>query len=157
MSIRRLRDRTPLARRIGTGTLEKHQLVFHKHGRDNSAKCDAHQTGDPNHFVVGVLYEIHPEEKPILDKVEGLGSGYEIKDVLVRLDNGSQVEAFTYYATHINSDLKPFDWYREHVLVGARENALPEEYIQAIEAIDFIGDNDAKRFTKEMSIYKKGV
>ena len=153
MSGKRLCARTPTARRIGTGMLEQHQLVFHKSGRDNSAKCDAHHSGDPDHVVIGVLYEIHPDEKPILDNIEGLGSGYEIKDVLIRLDDGSSVEAFTYYATHIDADLKPFDWYREHVLVGARDNALPEDYVQTIEAIECIEDNNLERRSKEMSIY----
>ena len=153
MSSRRLRARTPSAQRIGIGVLEEHRLVFHKSGRDASAKCDAHHSGDPGHFVIGVLYEIHAEEKPILDKVEGLGSGYEIKDVLIRLDDGSLVEAFTYYATCIDADLKPFDWYREHVIIGAKENALPEEYVQIIEAIDFIKDYDSERRTRELSIY----
>jgi gamma-glutamylcyclotransferase len=153
MSLKRLRARTPSVMRIESGLLEEHQLVFHKSGRDVSAKCDAYYTGDPEHFVIGVLYEIHPEEKPILDKVEGLGAGYEIKDVSIKLDDGSSTEAFTYCATHIDADLKPFDWYREHVLVGAKENSLPEDYIQAIEAIEFIKDKDTERRARELSIY----
>lgn len=153
MSLRRLRARMPSAKRIGTGILEEHKLVFHKSGRDESAKCDAQHTGNAEHCVIGVLYEIHPDEKPVLDKAEGLGSGYEIKSVSIRRDDGSSFEAFTYYATHIDNSLKPFDWYREHVLVGARENDLPEEYVQVIEAIEFIEDNDAERRARELSIY----
>lgn len=153
MSARRLRARTPSAKRIDTGMLEAHRLAFHKSGKDASAKCDAHHTGDPEHVVIGVLYEIHADEKPALDKVEGLGYGYEIKDVLIKLDDGSSIEAFTYYATHIDASLKPFDWYREHVLVGARENALPPEYIEFIEAIEVIEDGNADRIKRELSIY----
>ncbi|MDX5151537.1 MAG: gamma-glutamylcyclotransferase family protein [Acidiferrobacterales bacterium] len=153
MSLRRLRARTPSAKCIDTGVLEEHQLVFHKSGRDNSAKCDAHHTGDSEHFVIGVLYEIHPDEKPALDKAEGLGSGYEIKEVLIKLDNGSLVEAFTYYAIHIDASLKPFDWYKEHVIVGAKENALPKDYIEAIQSIEIIQDNDTERRERELSIY----
>lgn len=153
MSIRRLRARTPSAKRIDTGILDAHQLVFHKSGRDDSAKCDAHHSGDPAHFVLGVLYEIHPGQKPGLDKAEGLGSGYEIKDVLIRLNDGSAVEAFTYYATHIDARLKPFDWYVEHVLIGARENSLPVEYLEVIEATEFIEDENVARRTRELSIY----
>ena len=153
MSLKRLRARTSSVKRIDTGVLEEHQLVFHKSGKDVSAKCDAYHTGDPENFVIGVLYEIHPDEKPVLDKVEGLGSGYEIKDVMIKLDDSSLIEAFTYYATHIDADLKPFDWYREHVLVGARENALPEDYIEAIQSIEFIEDSDTERRARELSIY----
>jgi gamma-glutamylcyclotransferase len=154
MSLKRLRARTPSARRIGAGVLEEHRLVFHKSGRDDSAKCDAHHSGHAEHFVFGVLYEIHPDEKPELDKAEGLGSGYETKDILIRLDDGSSVEAFTYYATHIDARLKPFDWYVEHVLIGARENSLPEEYVEIIEAIEFVEDEDIERRKRELSIYR---
>jgi len=153
MSARRLRARAPSARKIDTGILEAHQLVFHKHGKDGSAKCDVRHSGDPAHFVIGVLYEIHPDDMPELDRIEGLGSGYETKDVLIRLDDGSPVEAFTYYATRINADLKPFDWYKEHVLAGARENAFPEKYIRAIEKIEFVEDTDVERRSRELSIY----
>lgn len=153
MSSRRLRARTPSVQRIDTGILTEHRLVFHKSGKDDSAKCDAYFTGNSEHFVIGVIYEIHPDEKPALDKAEGLGSGYEIKNVMIALEDGSSIEAFTYYATHIDADLKPFDWYREHVLVGARENDLPEEYVQVIEAIEFVEDKDNDRRTRELSIY----
>lgn len=153
MSCERLRSRTPSAKRIDTGVLEEHKLEFHKSGKDASAKCNAHHTGDPEHFVIGVLYEIHPDEKPVLDKVEGLGSGYEIKDVIIKLDDGSLIEAFTYYATHIDASLKPFDWYREHVIIGAKENALPDDYIETIQSIEIIEDNDAERRERELSIY----
>lgn len=153
MSIRRLRNRTPSAKRVDKGILEEHRLVFHKSGRDDSAKCDAQHSGDSGNFVIGVLYEIHPNEKPELDKAEGLGLGYEIKDVLVRLDDDSLVKAFTYYATQIDAALKPYDWYREHVLAGARENSFPADYIKIIEAIEFIEDENAERRTRELSIY----
>jgi len=120
---------------------------------DGSAKCDARQSGDPSHFIFGVLYEVHPDEKPGLDEAEGLGSGYEIKDVLIRLDDGSSVDAFTYYATRIDASLKPYDWYREHVLVGARENLFPEDYVKFLEEFEFIEDADPGRRRRELSIY----
>lgn len=154
MSIRRLHARTPSAKRINTGRLEAHRLVFHKSGRDDSAKCDAHHCGNPANFVFGVLYEIHADEKPALDDAEGLGAGYEIKNVSIKLDDGSSVEAFTYYATHIDTGLKPFDWYKEHVLIGAKENALPVEYVQLIEAIEYMEDEDAERRSRELGIYE---
>jgi len=153
MSWKRLRARVPSAEKIGTGILDQHLLRFHKSGRDKSAKCDAYHSGDPEHRVVGVLYKIHPDEKPALDEVEGVGSGYEIKDVVISQENGIPVEAFTYYATDVDADLKPFDWYRQHVLIGAREHNLPDEYVEAIEVIEFVEDNNAERRARELSIY----
>ena len=97
--------------------------------------------------------DIPDEEKTKLDEIEGLGFGYEEKIVSVELHNGEIVEVFTYYATNIDPNLKPLHWYKEHVLIGARENGLPEEYIKKIEIVESISDADVARHEKELSIY----
>lgn len=155
MSIRRLLSRVSSATKIDTGILARHQLRFHKASiKDGSAKCDACETGNHEHFIYGVLFDISEHEKPVLDRYEGLGHGYEEKDVLITLNNGSVIEAYTYYAKNIDPMLKPLDWYREHVIRGARENGLPESYIRAIEEIDFYEDTDIERRDRELSIYR---
>lgn len=155
MSIKRLLDRVPSAIKVDVGILELHELKFHKISKkDGSAKCDARETGKPEHYVYGVLFHISQEEKPELDQKEGLGYGYEQKNVLIKLENGSIIEAFTYYATDIDSTLKPLSWYKEHVLRGAKENKLPEDYIRGIEIIESNEDTDLERCDKELSIYR---
>lgn len=155
MSIKRLLDRVPSAKKVDVGILEKHELKFHKISKkDGSAKCDACETGNPEHKLYGVVFHILEKEKPELDKKEGLGYGYEQKDVKILLNNGAVIEAFTYYATSINSELKPLDWYKEHVLHGARENGLPIEYIRSIEVIEHVEDSDTERRDNELSIYR---
>ena len=155
MSIKRLLDRVPSAKRVDVGILEKHELKFHKIStNDGSAKCDAYETGNPEHELYGVVFHISEEGKAELDKKEGLGSGYEQKDVKIQLNNGATIDAFTYYATNINSELKPLDWYKEHVLRGARENELPIECIRSIEMIEHVEDLDAERRDSELSIYR---
>jgi hypothetical protein len=46
------------------------------------------------------------------------------------------------------------DWYKEHVIRGAIENELPEEYIKVIDTVDTITDPDIERHDKELSIYR---
>ena len=154
MSTRRLRQRVPSANRIGRAMLQGHQLKFHKISNDGSAKCDALYTGGPEDTVLGVLFEIPAPDSPILDRVEGLGFGYERKQVMVELDDGNRFEAFVYYATRINPALKPFDWYKQHVLTGARENNFPETYINALESIESIQDSDIDRHEMEIALYR---
>lgn len=153
MSFKRIRQRTPSAVPLGTFSLPEHQLVFHKHGRDDSAKCDAFYTGNGNNIIFGRLYEIDEIEKSVLDQAEGLGNGYEEK--VVRLSNarGIMTKAITYYAIDINDSLKPFTWYKQHVLNGAREANLPEEYIGFIESVPAIKDNDTMREMEQLSIH----
>ena len=154
MSIRRFLLRVPSASRIGAGLLKKHELRFHKvSSKDGSAKCDIRLTGDPDHQVYGVVYRISEAEKIRLDQAEGLGFGYGQKDVVLEMADGALLQAFCYYATEINPHLKPLDWYKEHVLRGARENNLPEAYIRHIESIEAVTDVDAVRRERELSIY----
>ncbi|MCK5070874.1 MAG: gamma-glutamylcyclotransferase [Desulfocapsa sp.] len=152
MSVKRLQDRVPSAVPIGTFSLLNHKLIFHKHGRDDSAKCDAHHTHDPSDTVLGRLYEIDETEKSTLDHAEGLGNGYDEK--IIRVFNIKySFKAVTYYATNLNDTLKPFTWYKQHVLVGAREANLPKEYINNIESIPAIEDSDKVREAEQLAIH----
>ena len=63
-------------------------------------------TNDANDVVYGVLYEIPMSEKDALDTAEGVGRGYETKEVEVAF-NGAPHEATVYYATDIDPSLGP--------------------------------------------------
>ena len=155
MSSKRLCARVPSAKMFAVGILRKHLLKFHKHSfRDNSAKCDIEFTNKSEDIVYGVLYKIDLDEKPNLDHAEGLGLGYEIKTVEIKVED-KIYEAFTYYGTDIDKNLKPFHWYKNHVLKGANEFNLPKDYIlKYIESIESIDDKDKQRELLELSIQK---
>lgn len=157
MSVKRLQSRISSAQKIEVAKLYKHDLRFHKVSKkDGSGKCDIFETNDTEHFVIGVVYKIDPLEKPMLDKFEGLGYGYEEKQISVEM-NRDIVSAFTYYATNIDQDLKPLHWYKEHVLRGAHENGLPGCYIKKIEMVESIDDIDRERHKREVEIYSKHI
>ena len=88
-----------------------------------------------------------------LDKIEGLGVGYNEKVVEVILENGKWIEAFVYYAMTIDPFVHPLHWYKEHVLRGAMENSLPEWYIEEIRKVVSNADTDTEHHKKEMSLY----
>lgn len=153
MSLARLQDRVPSARFVAVATLPAHTLRFHKVSNDGSGKCDAEQTGNPDDRVIGVVYEISDKEKLALDRKEGLGSGYKEKEVEVTADQ-KKLTALMYFATKVDSLLKPYRWYKEHILFGARENDLPAEYIAQLEAIESVDDPDTARNERELIIYR---
>lgn len=154
MSTRRLRARTPSARKINNASLFRHQLLFHHASElDGSAKCNAWYTGNPTDVVYGVLFIIEKQEKPVLDKCESLGIGYEEKFVSVETVEGNIVKALTYTSLRVNEDLKPFSWYIQHVIQGALEHRLPEEYLARIHTIDSIVDSNRVRHERELAIY----
>jgi len=153
MSSKRLKNRVPSASFVATATLVSHKLEFHKLGTDGSSKCDAHETGNENHEIIGVVYEISEQEKPVLDKKEGLGNGYEEKYVKVEIMSGTYIEAIMYYATRIDASRKPYHWYKHHVIYGAEEYKLPQEYVDKIRRIESVKDPIPSRHEKELSIY----
>ncbi len=154
MSLRRIRRRVPSAQRVTTATLAAHRLAFHKVGRDGSAKCDIAPGHHQTDRVHGVVYRMDPQHRAALDRAEGLGSGYEVKTVELFADDRTGIRAFTYYATHTDVALRPFVWYLQHVLQGARENCLPEHYVALIATIEAVDDPDGTRARAELAIHR---
>ena len=156
MSSARMRKRVPSAKVIAVAILENHRLKFHKVSKDGSSKCDIVKRQGFTEAVYGVIYEIKECEKLNLDKAEGLGHGYGEKWVQVKsIDNQKIYTAIAYYATKIDERLKPYDWYKEHVVRGAKENKLPSEYVKKIESVESERDQDQKRNAREISIYSQ--
>lgn len=153
MATRRLRRRVPSARVIDVATLSGHRLAWHKKGSDGSGKCDIPAARSED-IVYGVLYAIHPAHKPPLDRAEGLGRSYQQKYVDVWLPaRAVSMTALTYYAIRIDPTYVPYDWYRDHVLIGAREHALPEHYVRRIESVPVLPDADERRESAERGVH----
>lgn len=157
MSVPRIRRRVSSASAVSTARLHGHRLKFHKRGRDGSAKCDIEHTRNRTDIVHGVVYQILARDKITLDSYEGLGNGYEEKRVSIILPDNKILEAVAYYATTIDTALQPYHWYKEHVLRGAREHRLPEEYIETIESITSIADPDPDIHLRELSVYDTSI
>ncbi|MEW7998510.1 MAG: gamma-glutamylcyclotransferase family protein [Candidatus Thiodiazotropha endolucinida] len=157
MSSRRLLSRVPSARFVTSASLPGHELHFHKKSLDGSAKCDAYETKSDRHAVSGVIFEIAKSEKAGLDSKEGLGQGYEEKTVELIDPDGEMVVAYTYYAISIDRTLKPYHWYKHHVLTGALEYDLPAPYIDRLRLIESMEDPDPQRHAFELAIYANSM
>ncbi len=90
-------------------------------------------------MVWGVLYRIDCAEKADLDRIEGLGVGYDEHEVVVATATG-EIAARTYRArpNAVNATLRPRQWYKAHVLDGAREHGLPASYVAMIEDVEAV-------------------
>jgi gamma-glutamylcyclotransferase len=141
----RLCERVPSATAIGIGQLKGHALRWDKRSwRDGSGKCDAEFTGQQSDVVWGVIFELDPEEKPALDKAEGLGAGYMEKTVNI-LTEAEPITAVTYFATDKDASLRPYHWYKALVIAGAREHGLPPSYRSRLELVVTVSDPDPAR------------
>lgn len=137
----RLLERVPSAELIGTGFVPGFSLRFNKLSNvDGSAKCSIDPGGTGTFHAV---YRMPAEDKSLLDACEGLGNGYDE----LWLDLPEFGACFTYIAaaTHMKTDLDPFDWYKAMVLRGCEFNRFPDDYIGRIRARPAISDPDPER------------
>jgi len=75
-----------------------------------------------------------------LDKVEG---GYERVIVKVLRTDGDVVEAITYESEDLTDDPRAYEWYKEIILSGARENNLSLDYIAYLEGLPAKPNSDS--------------
>jgi cation transport regulator ChaC len=151
----RLTKRCPSAHPLGVAKLAGYELRWHKVSEDGSGKCDV-VPATVDDVVYGVVYEINAQEKTDLDQAEGLGSGYDQKDVAVILD-GKVVTASIYFATKTKPTLKPYTWYKALVVAGAKEHGLPTDYIARLEAVEALEDPNHARHDCNMRIISATV
>ena len=154
MSVKRFNRRIKSAKLMGNYMLLGHKLKFHKIGKDNSGKCDAYFTGNLEDIVFGVVFDFDIKEKPQLDRVEDLGIGYQQKNIKIVNYRGKILEAYTYYAIKISPKIKPFSWYKQHIIYGAKEANFFEDYLNYIIEYPEISDSNKDREKRELSIYK---
>lgn len=145
----RLRERVSSARPAGTACLAGFSLRWHKVSMDGSGKCNVVEDATPGACVWGVVFAIDCAQKDSLDKAEGLGNGYGIREVNVML-GGATLAAQAYVATRTDAAYLPYDWYKALVVAGAREHDLPPDYVAVLEAQPCIADANEERRRKNL-------
>jgi len=147
MLVERLTRRCPSARPIATAIATRYEVRFDKIGRDNSAKATLFKTGDKSHNAPGVIFKISVDELPALDDAEG--DGYLRLDdfAVTRIDDNASAITKTYIARSHARDksLKPFNWYRDLCVAGAKEAGLPRRHIDYLSDISASSDPQPDR------------
>jgi len=146
----RLKARCPSARPLGIAQLPGHELRWHKRSTDGSGKCDV-VPAECDQAVLGVVYEIHANERAALDRAEGLSNGYDRRDATVIL-NGEAATVSIYVASKTDPTLKPYSWYKALVVAGAKEHRFPAPYIAGLEAVEASQDSNRARHDSNMCI-----
>lgn len=154
----RLKQRVPSARLVGVVKHSRYSLCFHKKSIDGSVKCNLLNTGNASDFIYGAIYTIKAEHKKDLDKFEGKGFGYEDKQIQLQY-GGREYTCFTYLAqsSYIVDELKPYHWYKQLVILGARYLQFPELYISAIETVESIEDLNVDRKKENMILIESMI
>jgi hypothetical protein len=137
MNTERITERCSSSCFISRAKISGYKLVFNKRSKDKSGKANLVYTGD-NSLVWGVIFDISEDQKTILDAAEGLGRGYDEYKLQVINDLEQEIECVCYIATdpkYLDDNLKPYDWYRDFCLLGAKEHNLPKEWILTLEQL----------------------
>jgi hypothetical protein len=125
------------------------KLAFHKRSDDRSGKCLLYVTNHPADVIYAVLYEFRAQEKASLDAAEGAGKGYVQEIAQVTLSGATYIPyIYAASASHIDTSLSPYHWYKRMVLAGARYHDFSLDYIASIEAIPSIPDPNGRRTRK---------
>ncbi len=143
----RLASRVASATLVGSGALHGWSLLFHKRGRDGSGKC----TISPGRGkVCFAIYDVDPGDMLVLDRIEGVGIGYT-REVITIPEFG---HCSTYLGSedYLDEQLKPFCWYRELVLLGARVQGFDRDYVAALERVVSHRDPDPGRHAEHWTL-----
>jgi hypothetical protein len=103
------------------------RLAFNKPSRDGSGK--ANLIAAPGELGWGVLFELATDAWSDLDRWE---PEYARRPCEVFDDRGRATRAEYYVYESPGEVREPYDWYLRHLLDGAREHALPEDFITAL-------------------------
>jgi gamma-glutamylcyclotransferase len=152
----RLLRRVPDSQFLCLARVSGYRLCFHKRAKDGSAKADAFYTGQQEHVIHGALYRMPESSREILDRFEGVGFGYQVRQLEVTAGD-SRHEAFIYIAqeTYIEPELPPYEWYKDLVLLGAAHHGMPEGYVNTIARVNSIPDPSADRHQEHVEILQE--
>ena len=130
-----LRDWLPSARKVTIAALHGYQFRFHKRS-SQGAKADAYRTGSADDVVWGVIFDISDADASELESGQ-TRVGYRQESVTVRDPDGTTHSVVTYAAAPemIDPAQLPFESYKDPIVQAARDNALPPEYVEALERL----------------------
>ncbi len=142
----RLRARVSSAGNPTLFTLPGWTLRFHKKSTDGSGKCNLVKSASKDAVIHGIIFDVAEIQIGALDEAEGLGKGYSREKWKLEID-GSLQEVSVYLAEtgFVDDSLVPYDWYRDLVLAGAEQHALPEDYVTMLQSVPFVADKKLDR------------
>src|SRR5262245_32103586 len=125
----RLRELAPSAMARGAARAHGFALRIDKRGVDGTAKANLHPA--PGSVVWGAVYALDPADWPRLDARERDYARIEIEVV----QGNTRSRAQTYRSDRLSKDAVAAAWYKQLIVDGAREHALPADWCAWLEAL----------------------
>jgi hypothetical protein len=115
---------------VGRGQLREWALSLDHMGADGSAKANLRR--DPGAEVWGVIYRLPAGGLAALDAAL---LGYRRVELDPVDDAGAVRPCTAHLSDIVDETWTAVDVYRDQLVAGAREHALPETYVEALEAL----------------------
>ena len=134
LDVEQMETRTEAVHRAVRCRLPRHRLAFSKLP-DSGIGAFANIIADESSSVWGVAYWCDENAIQRIDRREGVATGhYRHENVDVVTDAGDVLHAMTYVAGDDNTreGLRPRSEYLRTIIAGARQHALPREYVAAL-------------------------
>ena len=150
----RLTARCAGARFVCAAQAAHFQLNFFKRSTDGSGKASIARTSDTKATVYGALFEIPLGERGKLDAAEGPDYDRDDAFVVIRNDSGEATNASVYIAksTALDKKLRPYSWYRDLILEGAKQQHLNKNYMESLANIEVWADPVPTRKTYQQAL-----
>lgn len=124
----------PTAELMGIGRVQGYKMSFATYSAEGKGGCSLME--ESGHEVLGVLFEVTPEEMADLDKASGVDKGwYKQINVVATDEQGRSVAAVTYVIPEPLGPYHPSPKYVQPILTGARAFRFPKPYIAELEQI----------------------
>ena len=100
-----------------------------------------------------MIFDLLPKDKIRLDEIEGLGYGYS--EITVSTTNFGDCATYVAETSNIDILLRPYDWYKELVLLGAGAHDFPDDYLNQIRIVQVLVDPDPVRRIEQWKTVEK--
>lgn len=131
----------------GRVRLDGWALCFDKRGADGSGKCTLEAR--PGSVSYGAIYTLSGAARATLDRIEGVGHGYEGR--WLELEGRGPCYVYLAEDRWRERELAPFEWYKALVVAGARHHDFPPDYLSQIEAVAAVPDADSARTARNQA------
>jgi hypothetical protein len=125
MRSERLRERVGNVELVGPIHVSDWQLAFNKPGRDGTGK--ANLVPQPGALTWGVGWRLDDEQWPLLDRYEPDYRRTEFR-LESRSGDSKVAVAYVFEGPADSAPISPSSEYVEHLIEGAREHGLPDDY-----------------------------
>lgn len=115
------------------GKVLGYELAFNKIASNRDGEGKANIVPRTGGVIYGVLYSLDMKDLEKLDSFAGMPTHYIRVKIPVETE-GEIVEAVSYVAATnmVKEGLTPSREYLEHLIIGAKEHRLPDDYIQKL-------------------------